>query len=108
MYNLFPIFKESDIMADKKSHEDFRIKSRIQAYITFVLMCILAVILFFLFKGDIPSANKELIYNIVVSFMTMLGTCVMFWFGTTFSSSEKDKMIYNSKPIDQKEIKKDP
>jgi len=89
-------------MTENQEKEDYKIKSRIQASITFLLILMLAIILFFLFKGDIPSANKDLIFNIIVSFMTMLVTCISFWFGTNYSSSSKDKMIYNSTPIEEK------
>lgn len=78
------------------------IKIRVQCVITFAIIVQISIILFFLFKGNVPEANKEIIFTLIGSLTAMLLQSFNYFFGSNSSSQEKDKMIYNSKPLEIK------
>ncbi len=71
-----------------------------------ILSIILTLGVFFwgylLARYNIPEQNKSIFFTFLGSYMAGWMMSVGYYFGTTFSSSHKDDMIYNSKPLDSK------
>jgi len=62
-------------------------KSHVPTILTYMLTIIFMGILFMLAYFPIPEINKNIVYMLSGSFTTAYLTCMTYWFGTTFSSS---------------------
>lgn len=76
-------------------------KCAIQAVISIILLLGFLGVILLSFFCDIPESNKAVVYTMIGSYGTASLTCVSFWFGSTFSSSAKDELLYKSTPAPQ-------
>lgn len=74
-------------------------KSHVPSMLTYLLTGGFFVIMYALFHMPIPAGNEPTVYALIGSYTTVFLSCTAFWFGTSFSSQSKDKMIFNSNPI---------
>lgn len=80
--------------------KDEKCKNIIQSIITIILTLGGLFIMYFLFTVPIPEENKPVVYSIISACTTVYVGCMAYWFGGIHRDSEKDKMLFNSKPID--------
>lgn len=59
----------------------------------YLMLAVFVGIVYALFKYPVPPENKAVIYSLVGSFMTMLIAAATYFYGTTRSSANKDKVL---------------
>lgn len=80
--------------------EELNRKTSVPPILTYILTVGFFIIIFFLFKYQIPKENKAALYTIIGAYTTAYLGCMTYWFGTTFASNHKDTLLYKSKPVD--------
>lgn len=83
-------------------HGEKKIKILFQAIMTFLMFIGIFVTLNSLMKHPFPAESKDIIVMVIGYVSGAFSMCMSFWFGTSSSSHDKDKMIFNSTPIDEK------
>lgn len=91
-------------VSDRASAREMAVetKSTVPSILTYLLTCGFFVIMYCLFEDPIPSGNESTVYTLTGAYTTVYLMCISYWFGTTFASNGKDKMIYNSTPSESR------
>jgi hypothetical protein len=85
------LFKEE--VSDKKSARDAHKDSWVPAVLTFMLVALCGVLVYFICKAAIPTENKVMFGTIVGYLFGELKQATQYWFGSTFGSQKKTTMM---------------
>lgn len=67
--------------------------------LSFLLTAFIAAIVYLLFYVGVPPASRDTLILVLGIVIKEWGGSMQFWFGTTRSSQEKNKIIANSPPV---------
>jgi xanthosine utilization system XapX-like protein len=84
---------------DRKSARQALSISNMPQILSFLLTSFIAGIVYLLFFVGVPAESKEALLIILGIVIKEWGGSMQFWFGTTRSSQEKNKIIAQSEPL---------
>jgi len=77
-------------LGDKQHAREKHKHSKMPALITFMMTCIVGGLFYYLFEGDVPEGNKDILYILIGQTSALWGASITYWVGTTRSSAEKN------------------
>lgn len=83
---------------DKKNARLEHKESFMPAMLSCLLTIFIIAIVYLLFYVTMPDGSKEVLYMILGIILKEWGSSMQYWFGTTRSSSDKNKLLAESTP----------
>lgn len=92
----------SEFQTEADDRKNARLEHK-ESFMPAMLSCLLTVfiiaIVYLLFYVTMPDGSKEVLYMILGIILKEWGSSMQYWFGTTRSSADKNKLLADSAPI---------